>query len=72
MERKLIEATLERFNGHRAKTAQALGHRNSHAVRKAEGVWLRPAGEDRVKRREVEVGVKSFSLSAKANAELQR
>jgi DNA-binding NtrC family response regulator len=25
MERKLIEATLERFNGHRAKTAQALG-----------------------------------------------
>ena len=25
MERKLIEATLERFNGHRAKTAEALG-----------------------------------------------
>jgi DNA-binding NtrC family response regulator len=25
MERKLIESTLERFNGHRAKTAQALG-----------------------------------------------
>jgi transcriptional regulator with PAS, ATPase and Fis domain len=25
MERKLIEATLERFSGHRAKTAQALG-----------------------------------------------
>jgi DNA-binding NtrC family response regulator len=25
MERKLIEATLERFNGHRGKTAQALG-----------------------------------------------
>ena len=25
MERKLIEATLERFDGHRAKTAQALG-----------------------------------------------
>lgn len=25
MERKLIEATLERFNGHRAKSAQALG-----------------------------------------------
>jgi len=25
MERKLIEATLERFNGHRSKTAQALG-----------------------------------------------
>ena len=25
MERKLIEATLERFNGHRAQTAQALG-----------------------------------------------
>ncbi len=25
MERKLIEATLDRFDGHRAKTAQALG-----------------------------------------------
>ena len=25
MERKLIEATLERFGGHRAKTAEALG-----------------------------------------------
>ena len=25
MERKLIEATLEHFGGHRAKTAQALG-----------------------------------------------
>jgi DNA-binding NtrC family response regulator len=25
MERKLIEATLERFGGHRGKTAQALG-----------------------------------------------
>ena len=25
MERKLIEATLERFDGHRAKTAEALG-----------------------------------------------
>jgi DNA-binding NtrC family response regulator len=25
MERRLIEATLERFDGHRAKTAQALG-----------------------------------------------
>ncbi len=25
MERKLIEATLEKFGGHRAKTAQALG-----------------------------------------------
>ena len=25
MERKLIEATLERFNGHRARTAEALG-----------------------------------------------
>ena len=25
MERKLIEATLEQFGGHRAKTAQALG-----------------------------------------------
>jgi DNA-binding NtrC family response regulator len=25
MERKLIEATLERFDGHRARTAEALG-----------------------------------------------
>ncbi len=25
MERKMIEATLQRFGGHRAKTAQALG-----------------------------------------------
>ena len=25
MERKLIEATLEKFGGHRAKTAEALG-----------------------------------------------
>jgi DNA-binding NtrC family response regulator len=25
MERKLIEATLERFGGHRARTAEALG-----------------------------------------------
>jgi DNA-binding NtrC family response regulator len=25
MERKLIESTLERFDGHRAKTAEALG-----------------------------------------------
>ena len=25
MERKLIESTLERFGGHRAKTAEALG-----------------------------------------------
>ena len=45
MERQLIEATLEHFGGHRAKTAEALGIGIAHAVGQAAAVRLRPAGE---------------------------
>ena len=42
MERRLIEATLEHFAGHRAKTAKALGIGLRTLSGKAEAIWIRP------------------------------
>ena len=45
MERKMIEATLDRYAGHRAKTAEALGIGIAHVVGKTEGLWLCTPGQ---------------------------
>ncbi len=51
MERRLIEATLERFGGHREKTAKALGIGVRTLSRQAAPVRLRPARQSIVQSR---------------------
>ena len=65
MERKMIEATLDQFAGHRAKTAEALGIGLRSALGQTQRIWLRPASQIAVQSR---LRIRSQSARARCSA----